>query len=425
MRHNTHTSKAAWLICTLAAMFYCYEYLLRISPSVMSTELMQTYHLTASQFGNLTAYYYYIYTPMQIVVGVLFDRFGTRVLLTLACLICALGTYLFAGGDSVSVAAVGRLLVGLGSSFAFVGSLKLITLWLPERHFALGAGIMTALGSVGAIPGEIILTELVQHAGWRHATVYAAIVGVVLAMILALVIRDTPKTVQAHTYRVPFHIIMSGLWEALKSKQIWLTGVVGCLMYLPISTFGELWAIPYLEQARGFSPHDAAAAASMTFFGWMIGCPLSGFISDHFRNRLIPMFVGAVACLLFLAIFLYAPNLSLNTLRVLFVLLGMSGSVQALVFAIGRESSRPVIGATVIALMNMLVMMGGVVFQPVVGMLLDLHWAGAMLENGTRAYTADSFVFALSVLPIGVILSLITLFFMKETHGKLRNQWVN
>lgn len=417
---QARSSKIAWLICTLAALFYCYEYLLRISPSVMSVDLMQVYHLTATQFGNLTAYYYYIYTPMQILVGILFDRFGTRILLTIACLICALGTYLFACSDSVAIAALGRLLVGLGSSFAFVGSLKLITIWLPERHFALGAGIMTALGSVGAITGDMILTTFVEHSGWRQASFNAAIIGIVLAVILALFIRDFPKkSLNPNAYRVPFKTILLSLWESLKTKQIWLTGIVGCLMYLPISTFGELWAIPYLEQARGFSAHDAAAAASMTFFGWMIGCPLSGFISDHFKNRLIPIFVGAVFCFIFLAIFLYVPDLSLNTLRALFLLLGMSGSVQALVFAIARESSRPVIGGTAIALMNMLVMIGGVVFQPVVGMLLDMHWMGAILANGVRAYTSDAFVFALSVLPIGVILSLITLFFMKETHAKL------
>lgn len=422
---KTHSTRLAWIVCTLAAVFYCYEYLLRISPSVMSQELMQAYNLTAGQFGNLTAYYYYIYTPMQIIVGVLFDRFGTRVLLSVACLICALGTYFFSCGDSVAVAAFGRLLVGLGSSFAFVGSLKLITVWLPEKRFALGAGIMTALGSVGAITGDIILTGLVEHTGWQQANMSAAVVGIGLAIVLALFIRDTPPNIskeQKTAYRVPFKTILSGLWECLKSKQIWLTGLVGCILYLPISTFGELWSIPYLEQAHGFSPHDAAAAASMTFFGWMIGCPLSGFISDHFRNRLIPVFCGAVACLVFLCIFLYVPNLSLNTLRVMFVLLGLCGSVQALVFAIGRESSRPAISATVIALMNMLVMIGGVIFQPVIGMLLDLHWTGATLANGVRTYSHESFTFALSVLPIGVMIALITIFFMKETHAKLREE---
>jgi len=416
-----YSYRMAWLVCALAAIFYCYEYLLRISPSVMSQQLMQAYNLTATQFGNLTAYYYYIYTPMQIVVGILFDRFGTRILLTVACLICSVGTFLFANGDSVGLAAFGRLLVGLGSSFAFVGSLKLITVWLPERHFALGAGFMTALGSVGAISGDIILTTVVEHSGWREANFNAAIIGIILAVILALFIRDFPKNAENPSeYRIPFKTILSGLFESLMSKQIWLTGIVGCLLYLPISTFAELWSIPYLQQARGYSPQDAASAASMTFFGWMIGCPLAGYISDRFKNRLVPMFVGAIVSLVFLAIFLYVPHLSFNLMRVMFVLLGMCGSVQALVFAIGRESSRPEVGATVIALMNMLVMVGGVVFQPVIGLLLDLHWTGTFLPNGTRAYTADSFVFALSILPIGVVIALITIGFMKETHARLR-----
>ena len=387
----------------------------------MSAQLMHAYHLTATQFGNLIAYYYYIYTPMQIIVGILFDRFGTRILIALACLVCAIGTYLFSYGDSVTVAMIGRLMVGLGSSFAFVGALKLITIWLPEKHFALGAGIMTALGSLGAITGDVILTDLVERHGWRETSAMAAVAGVILALILVTFLRDAPAEMKkSKTNQIKFSVIFSGLWEALRSRQIWLAGIIGCLLYLPTSAFAELWAIPYLEQAHGFSPKEAASAVSMTFLGWMIGCPIVGFISDFFKNRLLPMFIGGFICLVFLCLFLYAPHLSINTLRLLFILFGMSASVQVIVFAVARESSRTAIGATAIALMNMLVMIGGVVFQPVIGMLLDLHWTGGILANGVRTYTTSSFMFALSVLPIGVVIALITVFFMRETHAELR-----
>src|SRR5579884_3613957 len=76
----------AWLVCCLGALFYCYEYFLRISPSVMTQDLMRVYHLDAAMLGNLAAFYYYAYTPMQLPVGVLMDRFGPRRLLVFACL---------------------------------------------------------------------------------------------------------------------------------------------------------------------------------------------------------------------------------------------------------------------------------------------------------------------------------------------------
>src|SRR3954470_19954672 len=80
------TALYAWLVCGLGALFYCYEYFLRISPSVMTQDLMRVYHLDAAMLGNLAAFYYYAYTPMQLPVGVLMDRFGPRRLLVFACL---------------------------------------------------------------------------------------------------------------------------------------------------------------------------------------------------------------------------------------------------------------------------------------------------------------------------------------------------
>src|SRR5262245_9308234 len=114
-----------WVICGLGALFYCYEYLLRIAPSVMMVDLMQAYQINATVFGNLAAFYYYAYTPVQLPVGVLMDHYGPRRLLTFACLACALGSYLFAHASYISMAQFGRFLVGFGSAFAFVGVLKL------------------------------------------------------------------------------------------------------------------------------------------------------------------------------------------------------------------------------------------------------------------------------------------------------------
>ena len=110
----------AWLVCALGAVFYSYEYFLRISPSVMEHALRDHFNLSATGFGLLSAFYYYAYVPMQLPVGVLMDRFGPRRLLTIACLICVVGTFMF--GDTVlfGVAAAGRFLVGLGSAFAFL-----------------------------------------------------------------------------------------------------------------------------------------------------------------------------------------------------------------------------------------------------------------------------------------------------------------
>lgn len=415
----------AYLMCALGALFYCYEYILRVAPSVMSNELMQAYHLTAGSFGNLTAYYYYAYTPMQIIVGVMMDRFGARFLLSFACLMCTLGSYLFACSDSVVIASIGRFLVGFGSSFAFVGGLKLVSLWLPAERFASASGVIVALGSLGAMGGDILLTSLVAEHGWRSTNMMTAVCGVILTIVLIVLLRNgnghEQSSKKTTSTNVDFLIIFKELWEAFKTPQFWKAGFVGCLLYMPTSAFAELWAIPYLKEARGLSDHDAASVVSLIFLGWVIGGPVFGFLSDRFKNRLIPMFIGSTLGLFAFAYMLYMPHHSLNMLRALFIILGFGVSSKIVIFAIARESTSSVISGTVIACTNMMVMVSGVIFQPLIGVLLDMNWSGALLENGVRLYSSSNFMFALSILPIGTIVALITICFMKETHGKLKN----
>lgn len=413
----------AYLMCALGALFYCYEYILRVAPSVMSNELMHAYHLTAGSFGNLTAYYYYAYTPMQIIVGVMMDRFGARYLLSFACLMCTLGTYLFACSDSIVIASIGRFLVGFGSSFAFVGGLKLVSLWLPAERFASASGVIVALGSLGAMGGDIVLTSLVNSTGWRTTNMMAAVCGAILTVVLVVLLRNgNAESAKNNTStNVHFADIFKGLWQAFKTPQFWKAGFVGCLLYMPTSAFAELWAIPYLKEARGLSDHDAASVVSLIFLGWVVGGPIFGCLSDRFKNRLVPMFIGSTLGLLAFSYMLYMPHHSLNTLRALFILLGFGVSSKIVIFAVARESTSSVIGGTVIACTNMMVMVSGVVFQPLIGVLLDIHWAGAFLENGVRLYSPASFMFALSILPIGTIIALITICFMKETHGELKD----
>ena len=85
----------ATIICSLAAMFYLYEFILQVSPAVMTKELMHDLSLNAAGLGAMAAFYYYAYTFMQLPAGLLSDRFGPRFLLTIATLICVLGAIFF------------------------------------------------------------------------------------------------------------------------------------------------------------------------------------------------------------------------------------------------------------------------------------------------------------------------------------------
>jgi len=421
VRFTSTTTLFAWLVCGLGALYYCYEYFLRIAPSVMTQELMQTYHLNGVEIGSLSAFYYHAYVPMQILVGLLMDRYGPRRLLSVACLLCAIGTYLFASGTSLPVAQLGRFLVGLGSAFAFVGAAKLATIWLPPNRFALVSGIIMTLGMLGAIVGDISLRLLVDAIGWRTTLFGSAFAGIVLAVILWVVIRDvSPTNPHADSHEtVSFGHVLRGLKQAVLSPQVWLIGLVGFLLYLSLSAFAELWAVPYLEQAHGFTRMQAATATSVIFLGWAVGSPFWGWFSDYLQLRRLPMILSAVGALIVTVILLYVPGLSPTLIYALLFLSGVLCGVQILVFAMAREATSLKIAGTTIGLINMLVMVGGNVFQPVVGKLLDMHWTNTLV-NGTRIYSADAYMHALSVLPLGIIAAIVILLFIKETRCQVR-----
>lgn len=416
----------AWLICGLGALYYSYEYFLRISLSVMEPQIRNHFNLSASGFGFLSAFYYYAYVPMQLPVGVLMDRYGPRRLLTLACLACVLGTFLFAGSSYFSVAATGRFMVGLGSAFAFVGVLKLATLWLPEDKLAMVAGMAAALGTIGAMIGDNVLGVMVSSMGW-HQTVYiTGLFGIGLTVFLWLGIRDH-KDQQSDSGTIDsFKKNMFDLGVIAKNKQIWINGFYGCLVYLPTTVFAELWGIPYLRHAHGISETTAHFANSLLFLGFTIGAPLMGYLSDRLHQRRLPMMVGAVGASIVMMVMLYTPNLSETVLFSLMVILGLFYGSQAIVFAVGRELSPKEAAGTAIAMTNMIVMIGAMVLQPLVGQLLDwssrqhaatLPEAELHLDQMQHFYTAQDYQFAISVVPIGILIAAILTFFLKETYA--------
>ncbi|MDR3492205.1 MAG: MFS transporter [Gammaproteobacteria bacterium] len=424
MTSNTfrQTILLPWIICSLGALFYCYEYFLRISPSVMTRELMAAYDLTGAQVGNLSAFYYHAYVPMQILVGLFMDRYGPRRLLTLACLFCAFGAYLFAGNYGLGIAETGRFLVGFGSAFAFVGALKLATIWLPPNRFALVSGIILCLGMIGAMIGDVLLRVMVDAIGWQ-LTIYAASgAGIFLSLVIYLVVRDaSPISDNHHIHVISFKNVFVGLFQALKNPQIWLNAFVGFLLYISLSAFAELWGIPYLEQAHNLTKTHAAYANSMIFLGWAVGGPFWGWFSDFIGRRCLPMTIASIGGLIMACCLLYVPHLSLTSIYFILFIFGFLSSVQILIFAIAHEASQMKIAGTVIALTNMVVMVGGSIFQPVIGKLLDMEWTGVMLDGG-RVYPTHAYQLALSVIPVSILIAIIVTFFIRETHCALQHR---
>lgn len=411
-----------WLIFALGALFYIYEYVLRITPGVITSDLMSYFSINSLVVSNLAAFYYYAYTPMQLPVGVLMDRFGPRRLLTLACLLCAFGTYMFGATTHLSVASIGRFLVGFGSAFAFVGVLKLATIWLPPNRFALVSGLTSALGAIGAAVGFVSMQRIIDYMNWHTMILMTAFSGIVLAILMFLIIKDKPKNAKAKNQHphVDWPSVLRGFIEVIKNPYMWVTGLIGCMLYLPASVFAELWGKPYLEAAHAYTPDAAASGIALVFIGFALGAPIFGFCSDTLKNRRIPMIIGAICAAIIFTIILYVPNLNHTVLNGLLFLFGVSYGAQAIVFAVGREISPGYAAATAIAVTNMFVMLSGSIFETTVGEFLKLGWNHTM-KNHVPDYSGLDFAHALTVIPVALLVGVLLIFILKETHGNVSN----
>lgn len=431
MSHKIHQKYTvfAWLICGLGALFYSYEYLLRIAPSVMEGPIEEHYMLTAGGFGALSVFYYYAYVPMQLPVGLLVDKFGPKRLLTLACLICTIGTFIFPLTQFYWIAALGRFLVGFGSAFAFVGVLKLATMWLPEDKLAMVAGMAAGLGAVGAMLGDNLLGYLVESTNWKVTLHNAAFFGLVLTFLLWFFLRDKKENSQYPKKRSTLNMRreLEDLKYILSNRRIWINGIYGCCVYLPTTVVAELWGIPYLEHARGLSAEKASFANSLIFLGFMCGAPIMGLISDRIHKRVLPMKAGAFGAFLIACVIFYMPSINISILFVLMFVLGLFYSSQAIVFAYSREVSPSHAAGTAMSVTNMIVMLGGMFMQPLIGYLLD--WSAVTrdpsltknvlaTQNVVNTYQPHDYFIAFSIIPIGIFIAFLMTFFLKETHAK-------
>ncbi|MBS0621638.1 MAG: MFS transporter [Verrucomicrobia bacterium] len=385
----------AWVIWILTAAFYFYEFVIRVAPSVMVSELMDAFAVDAATLGVLSASYLYIYAPMQIPVGLLIDRFGARRLLTFASAICGLGGIIFGFAVNLGLADVGRVLMGLGSAFAYVGLVYVSSRWFSPKRLPFLIGLGTSIGMLGAMGGQDPVSFFVSLVGWRMTSIGLGILGLFLALIIYLSVRATPVFGK---HKVIANESVNTIWHNLKAVasnwQTWIVCVISAGMYATTGAFAGLWAPAFFQSSYGMSKELAAAVTSTFYLGYVIGSPLISYIAMKVSRRRPYLQGGSVAGLLLISSLIWPPyDMPLWLLIALSTLCGLASSTQVLTFTIAIEVNEKKAHATAAAFVNFLVMITVSWLQPFVGALLD--------------FSHNNFRLALSLFPASFLIAIL------------------
>jgi MFS family permease len=400
------TAAIAWLI---AAVYYFYQYALRSAPAVMMPELSDAFGLSALGVASMAGLFYYGYSPFSLVAGVAMDRLGPRRVVPIGAAVVGIGALLFATGDS-SAASVGRFVQGAGGVFALIGAAYIATQNFPASRAATLIGATQMFGMAGGSAGQFVVGPMIAG-GTAWSTFWAGmgVVGLVIAVALFLLLPKREPGAQRGD-----DDWLRGAGRALatvfRNPQSLLCGFIAGLLFIPTTILDMTWGVRYLQDAQSFDYTEAVIRSATVPFGWIIGCPLLGFISDRLGRRKPVIVAGAVVLLGCVAWILYGPADVLPP-YVLGVVTGIASGAAMLPYTIIKEANAPNLAGTATGVVNFLNFTLSALLGPVFGWLLLRASAGADLAH-------EHYQTAFQPLLYGVALAIVLTMVLRETGPK-------
>jgi MFS family permease len=410
-----------WIVCLSCGLFFFYEFIQMNMVNSLAPDLMREFHVTGNKLGLLAASYFDANLLFLLPAGIILDRFSTKKVALITMAICIIGTACFAGATSLASAAFFRFFTGIGSAFCFLTCMRLATIWFHDKRLALVTGAIMTLAFLGGSVAQTPMTLLIHHLGWRGAVYADAALGLVVFVIMFIFIKDYPDHQAELRAKRKQQLKEIGFWKSVRQSyfnwQNWLSAISANMTNLPVYILGAIWGSVYLVQTQGYSRLQASVITGMIFIGTLIGSPVVGWFSDKIRSRKLPIFLGSFFSLIIVCLIIYGPHLSYLALMTLFLLLGFVSSGGIVNYSLVAEKNIPTLTATSVSVVSFSVIGGGAFFQPVVGWLLDRGWDGTTV-NHVPFYSAADYHHAFLVLPIAFVVSMLLVFFMKESHAK-------
>jgi len=401
------TAAIAWLA---TSVFYFYQYALRSAPSVMMPQLGESFGLTAAALTSLVGLFYMGYAAFSLVAGVAMDQFGPRKIVPAAAALVGVGALLFGSGDP-NPAQVGRFLQGTGGVFALISAVYIATNYFPANRGATLVGATQMFGMAGGSAGQFAVgAAMTGGLIWSQFWIGAGVAGLLIAGLLLFFIPPSPPRAAPPEGRA--RQAGAAILAVFRNPQSIMCGLIAGLLFLPTTVFGMVWGVRFLEEGHNVPYGLAVMRSAAVPFGWIIGCPLLGLLSDRIGRRK-PVIIGSAAVLLgCLVLILYGPAGLLPPFS-LALIAGIASGAAMLPYTVIKEANRPEHSGTATGAINFINFSLTALLGPVFGSML-------MRASGGGARALAHYQTAFEPLCYGVAAAILLTLLLKETGPRTR-----
>jgi MFS family permease len=394
------------------ALYYFYQYALRSAPSVMIPQLTEAFSVNALGVSAIVGLFYYGYSPFSLVAGASLDRFGAKRIVPIGAALVGLGALLFGAGN-VAAANIGRFLQGAGGVFSLVGAVYLVTKNFPASSAASFIGATQMFGMAGGSAGQFLVGPLIKRGlPWGQFWIYAGIVGLIISGLLLAFLPREPRA-PAASGKGGLAAAFASLKTVFLNPQSILCGLIAGLLFIPTTIFGMTWGVRFAQEARGREYEAAVMLAATIPLGWMIGCPLLGFVSDRLGRRKPVIFGGTVVLLGMLAWVLFGVPEILRG-HVVGIVMGIASGAAMLPYTVIKEANPPDLGGSATGVINFINFTFSAFLGPVFGSRL------VEVSEGSGGMALEHYQVGFAPLLYGIGLALVLTCFLKETGPATR-----
>lgn len=386
-------SRRSWEVWGVGVAVYFLAVFHRSSLGVAGLMANERFHISAGQLSVFAVLQLLVYAGMQVPVGLLVDRFGSRSMLIAGLAVMSVAQGGFALAQTYPEALVARTFVGMGDAMTFISVLRLVTAWFPLRRVALVTQLTGNVGQLGAIMAAVPLSWALGRFGWTTAYLVAAGVGPVVAIALVAYLHDSPLARNVRGEALSWARLRSSLRASWHQPGTRLGFWIHFTTPFSSTTLALLWGYPFLVKGEGDSATTAAALLSVITVAGMVGGPTLGYLAGRHPWHRSTMALTIVAAIVapWTVVLLWPGPAPLPLLVVLVFVVGIGGPASMIGFDVGRTSNPTYRQASASGLINQGGFLAALIAVLAVGLLLDWRTPGG------GDYTLGAFHWAFAV----------------------------